>query len=45
MKTIWHKYKIWLLIIVFYTAYCVAKSFKMFKQMDSHKIKLSANRS
>ena len=45
MKYIWHKYKIWLLIVVFYTVYCVVKSYKMIKQIDIHKIKLSANRS
>ena len=45
MKWIWHKYKIWLLIGVFYAAYGVVKSFKMLKHMDIHKIKLSANRS
>jgi len=45
MKSIWHKYKIWLLIGMFYTAYCAVKSFKMLKHIDIHKIKLSANRS
>jgi len=45
MKCIWHKYKIWLLIGVFYTAYCVIKSFKILKHIDIHKIKLIANRS
>jgi hypothetical protein len=30
---------------VFYTAYCVVKSFKMFKHIEIYKIKLSANRS
>ncbi len=45
MKGIWQKYKIWLLIGVFYIAYCVVKGFKMVKQIDMHKNKLSADRS
>jgi hypothetical protein len=45
MKYIWQKYKIWLLIAVFYTAYLLVKSFKILKQIDIYKIKLSANRS
>ena len=45
MKSIWHKYKVWLLIGVFYTAYGVVKGFKMLKHIDIHKIKLSTNRS
>jgi hypothetical protein len=45
MKGIWHKYKIWLLIGVFYAAYCAVKGFKMLKHIDIHKVKLSANRS
>ena len=44
MKGIWHKYKIWLLIGVFYAAYCVVKGFKMVKQIDKHKIETFAKR-
>ena len=45
MKSIWHRYKIWLLIGFFYGAYCVAKGFKMVKQIDIHRNKLNADRS
>ncbi len=45
MKGIWHKYKIWLLIGVFYAVYWVVKGFKMVKQIDIHKNKPSADRS
>ena len=45
MKWIWQKYKIWLLVGVFYSAYCVVKGFKMLKRIDIHRIKLSADRS
>jgi hypothetical protein len=45
MKCIWHKYKTWLLIVAFYTAYCVAKSLKMLKQIDTHGTIIGANRS
>ena len=43
MKGIWQKYKIWLLIGVFYSAYWVVKGFKMLKRIDIHRIKLSAD--
>jgi hypothetical protein len=45
MKGIWHKYKIWLLIGVFYAAYCVVKGIKMVKQIDILKNKLNTDRS
>jgi hypothetical protein len=44
MKGIWHKYKIWLLIGVFYAAYWVAKGFKIVKQIDMHKIETFVKR-
>ena len=45
MKTIWQKYKIWLLIVLFYAAYMLAKSLKILKHIDIHKINLTSNRS
>jgi len=34
MKGIWKKYKVWLLIWIFYSAYWVIKSIKMMKSID-----------
>jgi hypothetical protein len=41
MKTIWQKYKVWLLIVMFYTAYLAVKSLKVLRNIDIHKIKLT----
>jgi hypothetical protein len=45
MRFIWHKYKIWLLITVFYTAYLLVKSFKILMHFNIHKHNLNLNRS
>jgi len=34
MKAIWHKYKVWLLISMFYAVYAVIKGFRTLKSMD-----------
>ena len=36
MKSIWRKYKVWLLIAVFYTIYGIVKSLKILKPKLSH---------
>jgi len=41
MKTIWQKYKIWLLIVMFYAAYLAVKSLKVLKNIDIRKINLT----
>jgi len=35
MKGFWQKYKVWLLVWLFYTAYWIAKSIKMLKSIDA----------
>ena len=44
MKSIWQKYKIWLLIAGFYAVYSVLRIFKMLKHIGTQKIKLDTDR-
>lgn len=44
MKCIWQKYKIWLLIVMFYAVFGIVKIFKLLNQININKFKLSANR-